>query len=132
MNESQLLEFAKKYTAAWCSQNAGSVAAFYAEDGSLKINDGNPSVGRSEITEAAQSFMTAFPDMVVKMDAIESNGKGAIYRWTLTGTNNGPGGSGNSVNISGNEEWSFDSDDLIAKSKGHFDSEEYDRQLEIS
>ena len=129
MNENQLIKFAKKYTAAWCSQNAGSVAAFYAEDGSLKINDGTPSVGRSEITEAAQSFMTAFPDMIVKIDAIESDGKGAVYRWTLTGTNNGSGGNGNFVNISGYEEWSFDSDDLIAESKGHFDEEEYERQL---
>lgn len=129
MNDNQLTEFAKEYTAAWCSQKAGSVAAFYAEDGSLKINDKTPSVGRSEITDVAQSFMTAFPDMVVRMDAIELRGDGAIYRWTLTGTNNGPGGSGNCVNISGYEEWSFDSDDRIAMSKGHFDEEEYGRQL---
>ena len=132
MDKNRLTEFAKEYTAAWCSQNATSVAAFYAEDDSLKINDGKPSVGRTEISAAAQSFMTAFLDMVVKMDAIESDGDEAVYRWTLTGTNTGPGGSGNSVNIGGFEEWSFGSDGLIAESKGHFDENAYKRQLKAS
>ncbi len=129
MNEDQLTDFAKKYTAAWCSQKAASVAAFYEENGSLKINDGTASVGRAEITAAAQSFMTAFPDLVVKMSAVSFNGSQAIYRWTLTGTNNGPGGMGKSVNISGYEEWRFGADGLIAESKGHFDENEYQRQL---
>lgn len=38
MDTAQLKEFATKYTAAWCSQNAASVEAFFAERGSLKIN----------------------------------------------------------------------------------------------
>ena len=33
-----VLDFACRYTAAWCSQDAGSVAAFYSPDGSLCIN----------------------------------------------------------------------------------------------
>ena len=33
----QLQEFGKRYTAAWCSQNAASVAAFFAEGGALTI-----------------------------------------------------------------------------------------------
>ena len=48
-----LQEFGTKYTAAWCSQNAADVAACFADDGSLKINDGEPSVGRAAITAAA-------------------------------------------------------------------------------
>ena len=63
MQEHQLLDFAERYTAAWCSQNAASVAAFYSADGSLSVNDGAPAVGRSAMTEVAQSFMTAFPDI---------------------------------------------------------------------
>lgn len=129
MNEDQLKEFAKNYTAAWCSQKAASVAAFYEENSSLKINDGKPSVGRAEITAAAQSFMTAFPDLVVKMDAVSFNGRKAVYRWTLTGTNTGPNGTGKAVNISGCEEWRFGANGLIAESKGHFDENEYQRQL---
>jgi hypothetical protein len=30
--------------------------------------------------------MTAFPDLIVKMDDLEGAGEGYIYRWTLTGT----------------------------------------------
>ena len=59
----ELREFASRYTAAWCSGDAVSVAAFFAPGGSLTINGGTPSVGRSAITEAAQGFMTAFPDL---------------------------------------------------------------------
>jgi hypothetical protein len=43
LGPAELKQFAVKYTAAWCSQNAASVAAFFAEDGSLKINEGDPS-----------------------------------------------------------------------------------------
>jgi hypothetical protein len=75
--------------------------------------------------------MTAFPDMVVTMDEVKLlDSDHAIYRWTLTGTHNGAGGSGNAVRISGHEEWTFGSDDLIAESKGHFDQAEYQRQLQ--
>lgn len=129
MNDNELKTFATKYTAAWCSQNAANVASFFAENGSLKINNGAPSVGRKAITAAAQEFMTAFPDMIVKMDNTSVVGDHTIYRWTLIGTNTGPGGTGNSVRISGFEEWTIDRDGLIAESKGHFDEADYQRQL---
>ena len=129
MNDDELKIFASKYTAAWCSQNAASVAAFYAENGSLKINNGAPSVGRTAITAAAQAFMTAFPDMIVKMDGTRVDGAHAIFRWTLIGTNTGPGGTGNPVRISGYEEWTIGVDGLISESKGHFDEADYQRQL---
>ena len=129
MNAAQLEEFAANYTAAWCSQNPASVAGFFAEGGSLKINDGEPSVGRVAITAAAQSFMTSLPDMVVAMDGVTLDGSHAVFRWTLTGTNNGPGGTGNAVHISGYEEWTFTAEGLIAESRGHFDAADYERQL---
>ena len=130
MNRSSpLREFAVRYTAAWCSQDPASVAAFFSPEGSLTINDGTPSVGRRAIAEAAQGFMTAFPDLVVSMDdLIESSGK-AIYKWTLDGTNVGPGGSGNHVRVSGFEEWQIGGDGLIENSLGNFDASEYQRQL---
>lgn len=129
MDASKLKEFGAKYTAAWCSQNAASVAAFYADDGSLTINNGTPSVGRTAITAAAQGFMTAFPDMVVAMDGVSLDGSRAVYRWTLTGSNTGPGGTGKTVRIRGYEEWTFSPDGLIARSSGHFDEADYTRQL---
>ena len=106
------------------------MAENYAADGSLTINDGPPSVGRARITEAARSFMVAFPDMQVLMDDLVVQGGNAQYRWTLVGTNTGPGGTGQRVRISGFEEWTIGDDALIASSLGHYDQAEYDRQLE--
>ena len=54
---------------------------------------------------------------------------GTKFHWTLTGTNTGPGGTGKRLRISGYELWKIDNDGLIAESKGHFDSAEYERQL---
>jgi len=129
MNSDTLKEFGRKYANAWCSQNAASVAAFFEEKGSLQINAGLPSLGRAAIASAAQSFMTAFPDMVVTLDEVELRGDQAIFRWTLAGHNTGPGGSGKPVRISGFEEWRFGKSGLIAESKGHFDESDYQRQL---
>ena len=117
----RLLEFARSYTAAWCSQDPASVAGHFAPDGSLTINGGMPSEGRAAITEAARGFMVAFPDIVVAMDDLVVRDGGAEYHWTLTGTNTGPDGTGNRVRISGFEEWTIGADGLIAESQGHFD-----------
>ena len=126
----QLRAFASRYTAAWCSQDATSVAAFFSPSGSLAINDGAPAVGRSAITAAVQGFMTAFPDLEVTMDDLLDQGGKVIYKWTLSGANTGPGGTGKRVRISGFEEWRIGGDGLVAESLGHFDSAEYQRQLE--
>jgi len=114
----QLHGFAERYTEAWCSQDPARVAAHYAPDGSLTIN------------EAARSFMIAFPDMQVLMDDLRLDGEKVEYHWTLVGTNTGPGGTGKRVRISGFEEWTIGEDGLIAASLGHFDEAEYERQLE--
>lgn len=106
------------------------MAAHYAPDGALTINDGPPSEGRAAITEAAQGFMTAFPDMQVLMDDLVTKDHRIEYHWTLIGTNTGPGGTRNRVRFSGIEEWTIGDDGLIVVSNGHFDQAEYERQLE--
>jgi uncharacterized protein (TIGR02246 family) len=130
MEPDRLRDLAKRYTAAWCSQDAASVASFYSPAGSLTINGGAAYIGRAAITCAAQDFMTAFPDLTVHMDGLEIQGDRAIYRWTLVGTNTGPGGAGNHIRISGFEQWRIGPDDLIVESKGRFDAADYQRQLE--
>jgi uncharacterized protein (TIGR02246 family) len=121
--------FATQYTAAWCSHKAAAVAGFFTPDGSLTINQGAPSVGRTAIRVSVQKFMTAFPDLVVKMDKVTGDSSRATYYWTLIGTNSGPGGTGKKVQISGREEWQFGAGHHIAESKGHFDEADYQRQL---
>ena len=125
----ELRDFATRYTAAWCSRNPASVAAFFSEDGSLRVNDDPPAVGRAAVTQVALSFMTAFPDLRVVMDDLLVRGEEAEYHWTLTGTNAGPEGTGHSVRISGFEKWRLGRDGLITSSQGNFDAAEYRRQL---
>ena len=126
---SDLHDFADRYAKAWCSQNPAAVAAFFAERGSISINNGPPAVGGAAIAKEAQAFMTTFPDMVVTMDEVTRHPDGTKFHWTLTGTNSGPGGTGKRVRISGYEVWKIDNDGLIGESKGHFDGAEYERQL---
>lgn len=125
----QLRELAKRYTAAWCSQIPGSVAACYSLEGSLTVNQNPPVAGRSAVAEVAGGFMKAFPDMRVQMDGLSADADRIVYRWTLTGTNTGPDGTGMPVRISGYQDWRISADGLIAESKGYFDAEEYQRQL---
>ena len=129
MNQAEINEFAKRYTGSWNTKDPANVAAFFAENGSLQVNDAPPAVGRQAITQVALGFMTTFPDMVVTLDKLEHDSRGTFFHWTLTGTNTGPGGTGKRVRISGFELWRFDENKLIVESKGTFDSAEYERQL---
>src|SRR5437773_44833 len=117
----EVTTFAKRYAKAWCSQDPESVAAFFAERGSISINNGPAAIARA--------FMRDFPDMIVTFDKLKSHGDQREFHWTLTGTNTGPGSTGNKVRISGYELWKIDNDGLIGDSLGHFDSAEYERQL---
>src|SRR3989440_10922955 len=116
LHRDQLNDFARRYTDAWCSQDPAKVAEHYAPGGSLTINGGQPADARAAIVEVAKSFMTAFPDMQVLMDDLVVRDVGVEYHWTLVGTNNGQGGTGNRVRIKGFEEWSIGEDGLIAES----------------
>ena len=117
MNDlAKIITFAKCYAEAWCSQNPEGVAAFFAENGSLSVNDGPPAVGRAAIAEVARGFMRDLPDMIVTMGDVTHESDGTKFHWTLTGTNTGPGGTGKRLRISGYELWRIDEDGLIAES----------------
>jgi hypothetical protein len=122
-------DFGRRYTEAWNSGDPASVAAFHEPQSSLKVNDAEPAVGHEAITDVARGFMTGFPDMELFMDGIEGDAESAVYRWTFVGTNTGPGGTGNPVRFSGYEEWTLSPNGLISQSLGHFDAEDYERQL---
>jgi steroid delta-isomerase-like uncharacterized protein len=124
-----LTDVATRYAEAWSGQNPEALAAFYADDGTLIVNDGEPSVGRETIAATAGGFMEAFPDMVVAMDSVVGEDGRATFYWTWTGTNTGPGGTGRSVDLSGYEEWTLDAEGRIVESRGHYDEAEYERQI---
>ncbi len=119
-------EFARSYTEAWCSHDPAKVAAHYVPGGTIAINDGEP----TEIADVARSFIDAFPDIEVFMDDVVFEDDTVEYRWTFTGTNSGPGGTGTAVRISGFEHWVLGDELLVAEAQGHYDQDEYDRQLE--
>jgi hypothetical protein len=122
-------KFAEDYATAWSSKDPDRVASFFSEGASLQINGGEPSIGREAIANEARGFMTTFPDLVVTFDGLKATKNGTEFHWTLTGTNSGPNGNGNRVNISGFELWQIGGDGLIAESKGSFDESEYNRQI---
>jgi len=130
MSLSALTAFGRRYARAWCSQEPDRVAAFFAEDGSLTINGGEPAVGREAIAEVARSYMMAFPDLHVSMKGLTRETRGVVFHWSLSGTNTGSGGKGYRVELDGDEVWRMDDDGLIAESQGHFNAEDYAHQLE--
>jgi SnoaL-like domain len=118
----ELNDFAARYAKAWCSQDPMKVAAFFAENASLTVNDGPP----VRVLEVAHGFMRDFPDMTVTFDRVEPSGNRTAFHWTLTGTH---AETGKHVRISGYELWKINDVDLITESSGHFDAIEYDRQV---
>ena len=124
-DEDHVRDLARSYTDAWCTHDPARVAAHYVPGGTIAINGGDP----AGITEVAQSFISAFPDIRVFMDDLVLKDDVVEYHWTFTGTNTGAGGTGKSVRISGFEEWTLADDGLVASSKGTYDQAEYDRQL---
>jgi predicted ester cyclase len=125
----KIVEFGEKYTAAWNSKKPEKMASFYAQDGSLTVNNGTPAVGRDQLTETAKSYMEAFPDMELTMDSLVADSDTYKYHWTFIGTNTGPSGTGNKVNFSGFERWTMNNEGLVQKSIGNYDADDYNRQL---
>jgi predicted ester cyclase len=117
-----LTKFAKRYAEAWCGQDPEAVVAFYAKNALISVNNHAP----APIGDVARGFIRDFPDMIVTFDKLEPRGDRTAFHWTLTGTY---AGTGNHVRISGYELWKIDNEGLIAESKGHFDSAEYEREL---
>lgn len=125
----KMVEFGQKYTAAWNSKVPEKMASFYAEDGTLTVNNGTPAVGRKQLAETAKSYMDAFPDLELTMDSLTKGNGTYRYYWTFKGTNSGPNGTGNKVDFSGFEEWTMNEQGLVQISIGTYDAEEYKKQL---
>jgi uncharacterized protein (TIGR02246 family) len=130
LDTNDLTDFATRYAAAWSGQDPVAFASFYAEDASFRINDGEPSVGRAAIEQTAREFMTAFPDMHIRLIEVRREGEYVEFHWRWTGTNSGPGGTGSTVDLVGFEQWTIGDDGLILQTQGHMDDAEYQRQLE--
>ena len=114
--------FGASYAAAWSSGEPDRLAACYAPDGWLKVNDGATGVAAgAALAQTARSYMAAIPAMKVTCMAITAHGEGAIFEWALSSTT----ARGLSVGARGREVLTFAADGAIATSLGSFDTEDF-------
>jgi len=119
-------KIAKDYTAAWNSKSADAVASFYAEDGEIIINRGEPWTGRARVSEMAAGFHADVPDLELTCDDVRLAGDHVVFVWTFTGHDTT---TGNPLNIQGWEEWDMDADLKVKASRGWFDADGYAAQV---
>ena len=120
------LEKAAAYAAAWTSNRPEDVAAHYAEDGRVVINDGQPIIGRAAIaSDYAAPFFTDIPGSAVLLHDFRLAGSHALFTGMLVGRAKG----GGAVSLLGWEEWTLDASGLISQSLVWFNREEYERQV---
>ncbi|MEM1152133.1 MAG: nuclear transport factor 2 family protein [Pseudomonadota bacterium] len=125
-NQTDLNALADAYTAAWNSKSPDAVASFYAPDGGIVINNGDPWSGRAKVSEMAAGFYADVPDLSLTCDSIRGAGDHVIYVWTFTGHD---AKTGNPLKIEGWEEWDLNDDMKVQASRGWFDADEYARQV---
>ncbi|MCB1019852.1 MAG: SgcJ/EcaC family oxidoreductase [Acidobacteria bacterium] len=115
------------YTQAWNSGSPDAVANFYAENGRISINGGEPWVGRARVAQMAAGFFADVPDLTLRCDGVRAAGAHVVYLWTFVGHH---ARTGNRLEISGWEEWDFDPNEKVLHSRGWFDADDYARQVE--
>jgi hypothetical protein len=129
MNKDELEEFGKDYAKAWSSLVPEEPFSYQAENCVLSINDGDPIISAGDRLRTLAGFVEAFPDLKISMRKIVKEERGTVFYWNLKGTNTGPEGTGNSVDIDGCEVWELDANNQITQLRGYFDAEEYERQI---
>ena len=95
-------KIAEAYTAAWNSGSPDAVASFYAPDGQIVINRGQPWVGRTGIAAMAAGFFADVPDLQLVCDDVRCAGDHVAYCWTFTGTH---AATERPLRVVGWEEW---------------------------
>lgn len=121
----QVARIAADYTAAWNSKSADAVASFYAPEGEIIINRGEPWIGRSRVRDMAAGFYADVPDLKLTCDDVRCSDNHVIYVWTFTGHD---ATTGNPLTIRGWEEWELNDDLKVVSSRGWFDAKDYARQ----
>ncbi|MEO1284408.1 MAG: nuclear transport factor 2 family protein, partial [Pseudomonadota bacterium] len=66
----KITQIAQDYTKAWNSKSAEAVASFYAEDGEIVINRGEPWSGRARVQDMAAGFYRDVPDLSLTCDDV--------------------------------------------------------------
>jgi uncharacterized protein (TIGR02246 family) len=119
-------ELGRSYARAWSSKRPERVAGFYAHDGQIIINNGEPLRGHDAVSKMAAGFYAAFPDLIVHCDDFRLAGNHALFAWTLDGHH---AETKRRVRIGGWEEWDLDGAGKVLSSKGWFDTVAYENQI---
>ncbi len=121
----QASEIARAYTAAWNTGEPDAVAAFFAPDGQIIINDGEPWLGREGVALMASGFFADVPDLQLACDGVRVAGSHVVYLWTFTGTH---ATSKRKLRVTGWEEWDLNDALKVDSSFGWFDADDYAKQ----
>ncbi len=118
---------ARDYAIAWSSGDAEAVASFFAPDGQIKVNRGDPLTGRAAIAGMVREIYTDFHDLELRCDMMRWAGTQAIFVWTIEGHH---AETSNQVVTRGWEEWELTEDNKIQSSLNWFDAEDHQRQID--
>jgi steroid delta-isomerase-like uncharacterized protein len=90
MNRRLMMERAARALAAWNHGDAAGVVADMADDVIWRdVALGMPMQGRPALQQAAQDYMTAFPDLRVEVSSFTIDGPRLVQEWVSTGTHQG-------------------------------------------
>ena len=95
-------------------------------DGQIVINHGEPRVGSDAIAAMAEGFYTEFPDLVVHCALAPLAGHQGVFV-LMREVHHAE--TDRYVRIGGWEEWELNGDRKVVQSRGWFDANEYDRQV---
>lgn len=83
-------QFIIQFLDVWNQHDARQIAAYYAEDyEEIDVARSAPQIGRDNVRRTLLYYFRAFPDIVVKQDALVVDGDRAALFWTWTGTHRG-------------------------------------------
>lgn len=125
MDPIKITKIAHDYTDAWNSGSAEAVASFYAPDGQIIINKGDPWLGRERVRDMAAGFFKDVPDLALTCDDVRTSDSHVLFLWTFTGHD---ASTGNPLKIQGWEEWELNEDMKVQSSLGWFNADAYAKQ----
>lgn len=126
LDPAAIRQMAHDYTAAWNSGDPAQVASFYAPDGQIIINRGDPHKGTEAMTAMAAGFYADVPDLSLTCDDIRVSGSHAVFIWTFTGHD---AGTKYALKVEGWGERELDENLKVKASLGWFDADDYARQV---
>ncbi len=125
MNPTTIMQMAQSYTKAWNSKSPDAVASFYAQDGEIVINRGEPWSGNSRVRDMAAGFFRDVPDLSLTCDDVRISEDHVLFLWTFTGHD---AATDRPLKIHGWEEWDLNADLKVQSSQGWFDAKSYEEQ----